>query len=590
MVRPLSLPGFRCERVAATDQPQRLVYLALHNDYAEDFCPDTTLSEQHCGEIAVRQLLNGNRGHYGCYSADTSVLTRRGWVLWPDVTDDDELLAVNHQTGESAFEKPVRLFRQRLAKGDHMYHASSQRIDLLVTHDHRMVASHRKSPKSSSPWSDWYFQDAASIAGRAVRYRTTTELTEKDRLLPEDFPLTESVSSIEVMKIAGFYFGDGVRSQSLNPRVLRFRLRRGRKIKYLEENGSAVGTLQPMSEDRYTLRCGEIASWVERYFKGAESKTAPNWLITLPRPEFLAFLDGLRNSDGTRVRLNPDGSDYSWALDSSDLSALEVIQAAAAVNGISTNLSLNHPNEGPGHENHRPNWRLNFNHCKDSARFEAAQKGRTRGTESAIPYEGFVYCATVSTGALFVRRNGKPVVSGNCTEHPQLSLLLRADHNTIVQLRTHRVGCSFDVQSMRYTGERLIKVAKGEIPTEDVFYVRPPGRYHDRQGDPYVWTEEDYRDQLLTSGASATEYMMLRERGVSEEHARFSLTTNYYQNALVSGSLRFWLHLLDVRSKADAQDEIRVLMNLVAAHIETWAPEIYAWYAANRLGKALLAP
>jgi thymidylate synthase ThyX len=45
-----------------------------------------------------------------------------------------------------------------------------------------------------------------------------------------------------------------------------------------------------------------------------------------------------------------------------------------------------------------------------------------------------------------------------------------------------------------------------------------------------------------------------------------------------------------VRSKADAQDEIRVLMNLVADHVQAWAPEIYAWYAANRLGKALLAP
>jgi thymidylate synthase (FAD) len=177
-----------------------------------------------------------------------------------------------------------------------------------------------------------------------------------------------------------------------------------------------------------------------------------------------------------------------------------------------------------------------------------------------------------------------------CTEHPQLSLLLRADHNTIMQLRTHRVGCSFDVTSMRYTGERIVKCAKGEIPTEDVFYVRPPGRYHDRQGDPYTWTEEDQRDQLLSSGASATEYAMLRDRGVSEEHARFSLTTNYYQNAMVSGSLRFWLHLLDVRSKADAQLEIRVLMELVAAELRLWTPEIFSWYEANRLHKAVLAP
>lgn len=585
---PASLPGFRCARVAATEDPQRLVYVALHNDYSEEFESTTDLSEEQCGRIAVSRLLKSNRGHYGCYSADTSVMTKRGWVLWPDVKDDDMLLAVNHETGEASFEKPIKLIRQELEEGDCLYQASSQRLDLLVTHDHRMVASHRRPSNSSSPWSEWYFEQAWRVAGRAVRYMTAVELGDEDRSLPADMP--RSAFAVDIMRIAGFYFGDGVRSHSINPRVLRFRLRRGRKINYLEANGSSVGILEPKADDRFTLHCGEVASWVERHFRGSSGKTVPDWILSLPRAEFVAFLDGLKNSDGTNVRLNEDGSDYSWSFDSSELQALELIQAAAAINGIGTNLTLNNPNIGPGHENHRPFWRLTLSHCRQTARFEANQKGRTRGTEAVVPYKGYVYCATVSTGALLVRRNGKPVVSGNCLEHPQLSLLLRADHNTMVQLRTHRIGASYDCQSMRYTGERMIKVAKGEVPTEHVFYVRPPGRYHDRQGDPYDWSEDDWRDQLLSSGASATEYAMLRERGVSEEHARFALTTNYYQNMLVSGNLRYWLHLLDVRSKADAQLEIQVLMHMVASHIENWAPEIYAWYASHRLGKAILAP
>ena len=48
-------------------------------------------------------------------------------------------------------------------------------------------------------------------------------------------------------------------------------------------------------------------------------------------------------------------------------------------------------------------------------------------------------------------------------EHPSLSLMVRADHNTMMQLRTHRVGCTFDYQSMRYTGERIRKVARREL-------------------------------------------------------------------------------------------------------------------------------
>ena len=34
-------------------------------------------------------------------------------------------------------------------------------------------------------------------------------------------------------------------------------------------------------------------------------------------------------------------------------------------------------------------------------------------------------------------------------EHPQLTLGIKTDHDTIMQLRTHRVGITFDVQSLR---------------------------------------------------------------------------------------------------------------------------------------------
>jgi thymidylate synthase (FAD) len=143
---------------------------------------------------------------------------------------------------------------------------------------------------------------------------------------------------------------------------------------------------------------------------------------------------------------------------------------------------------------------------------------------------------------------------------------------------------------MRYTGARIIGVADRTVPVADVFYVRPPGTYRDRQGDPYEWTMDDVLQSEYTSQSSAMGYASLRERGVSEEHARGVLTTNYYQNAMVSGSLRFWLHLLDMRSKADAQDEIRTLMAMVAKEVRAWVPEIFDWYASHRLGKALLAP
>ena len=189
----------------------------------------------------------------------------------------------------------------------------------------------------------------------------------------------------------------------------------------------------------------------------------------------------------------------------------------------------------------------------------------------------------------------KRLLQGNkghygCLEHPQLSLAIKADHNTIMQLRTHRVGCTFDVQSMRYTGERIQKCALRQIPVEEVFYCRPPGKYNDRQGDPYTWTEQDVQDYMAVCWSSAMDYDRLRTQGVSEEHARMVLATGYFQNALISGSLP----LLAASAGRSQQSQCAARSaHCNGSHCTASAalvPRDLSWWQANRQGKAILAP
>jgi len=135
-----------------------------------------------------------------------------------------------------------------------------------------------------------------------------------------------------------------------------------------------------------------------------------------------------------------------------------------------------------------------------------------------------------------------------------------------------------------------MRVARREVSPEEVFYVRQPGIYWDRQGDRYTWTADDAEESLAIALSSAIDYARLRDKGVSEEHARQVLVTSYYQNAMVTGNLRSWLHMLDVRLKSDAQSEIRQLMDLISTEVQRWAPEVYSWWASHRKGKAQLAP
>jgi thymidylate synthase (FAD) len=144
--------------------------------------------------------------------------------------------------------------------------------------------------------------------------------------------------------------------------------------------------------------------------------------------------------------------------------------------------------------------------------------------------------------------------------------------------------------SMRYTGERIVRAANGHTDLEEVFYLRPVGNYSDRQGKKYFYSPEERAKDLELCLAAAKRYSDMMDAGFAEEHARGILPFDYRQHFVVSFSLRAFLHFLDLRAKLDAQDEIRHLCDLMWPHLQSWAPEIAAWYEKSRLHKARLAP
>ncbi len=176
-------------------------------------------------------------------------------------------------------------------------------------------------------------------------------------------------------------------------------------------------------------------------------------------------------------------------------------------------------------------------------------------------------------------------------EHP--SIILNAGwfpHSVMQQARTHRVGISFDVQSGRYTSQRILDVQTGARDVEEVFYIRPVGRYVDRGGTHYDYPETDRRLDLERCRDAANHYASQLRRGCSEEHARELIPYAIRQHFVVSFNLRSLMHFADLRAKRDAQLEIRQLCDLILPHFHTWAPEVAAWYTAIRLHKARLAP
>lgn len=144
--------------------------------------------------------------------------------------------------------------------------------------------------------------------------------------------------------------------------------------------------------------------------------------------------------------------------------------------------------------------------------------------------------------------------------------------------------------SFRYTGQRIVDVAEGKRNIEEVFYLRPIGFYSDRQGKRYEYTAALRQQDLEWCLQGCQRYAERIHQGFSEEHARGLIAFDVRQHWVMSANVRSFMHLLDLRWKLDAQQEAQQLCELMWTHFENWAPQIAAWYEANRAKKARLSP
>jgi thymidylate synthase (FAD) len=161
-------------------------------------------------------------------------------------------------------------------------------------------------------------------------------------------------------------------------------------------------------------------------------------------------------------------------------------------------------------------------------------------------------------------------------------------HDTVMQLVRHQ-GSKPLVQSMRYTGDRIIAVANGNISVEEVFYCQPVGIYATRTGS-YQVTEQDRQEYFYLAEASCNCYKQLIQGGKPEEFARRSLLSGYRQNFVMAGTIQSVYHWLDQRTLSDSQCEAQTLAFMALDKLKKWQPEFFEFYEKTRAGRNLLAP
>ena len=87
---------------------------------------------------------------FSCYSSDTEIKTKRGWKIYTDLNNDDEVLSCNIETQELEWSKINKIIEKDV--DEDLYHFNHRGIDILVTKDHRMYT--RNYIKDADPYVD----------------------------------------------------------------------------------------------------------------------------------------------------------------------------------------------------------------------------------------------------------------------------------------------------------------------------------------------------------------------------------------------------------------------------------------------------
>ena len=496
-----------------------------------------------------------------CYDAETEVLTSDGWKPWPEVDGTESFASLDPTTDELEFQEAEQHF-----VGDYdgpMYRVKSEQVDLLVTPEHRMWVRRHDTQAARRGEQTYGVERPAAISGKRVQYQKTAKWTGQESGFVElpcavrslvypdgrsNGKRTYAAISFPIRafaKFLGWYLAEG----SLNRHQIVLYQNRGPQ---LEEISAVIRDLgltaysPPNSQGQVRTSNTPLRDFLASLGCKAHEKVIPALVHDWGPQTLRDFLTAFASGDGSTRK---DGN--HTVIYTTSRTMADDLQVLAIKAGWSANVRVD---DRVGLKRVMPNGQefLNRRICfivslvKTRVR-PLVNHGLGKPHDQWQHYRGKVYCVKVPNGLLFVRRGGKPVVSGNTHE-----------------LVRHRAGSAFSQESLRY------------VRLTDIGFRVPPAL-------------EPIRDQVVTLveqlqefQASAADTLGLDEDGLPFE-AKKEVTSALRRLApiglstdiLWTANVRTLRHVIEMRTAQGAEEELRLIFDMVARVMRKEAPGLF---------------
>jgi len=507
------------------------------------------------------------RERHGCYDDATEVLTDTGWKPWPQVTGE-EMFATRAPAGDLVYQPALRLVRKEYR--GHMIGFKGLSIDLLVTPDHRVLAS-TTTTRASRERPSFGLRPAHSVLWRPHRHVATANWSGPvvDWLRFDDI----QVPAKPLLSLIGFFIGDGNLPPSNH---ILFNLRKAREIRFLERTVGETGLELKRWGERYAIPLGpELRGIFAKCYEQGE-KVIPSRLLELGPVLLSALLEGLLESDGSRVT-RPSGSERQTNFTTSKSLADQVQQLALKL-GRTASVRPHRVREGDGHYGRKPRWRVTIYGPRNSNPELCRTRSQAQEHMGVENYDGLIHCVEVPNRTLCVRRNGYPVFCGNTPfEHNSFRFHIRCPIFVAREWFRHRTS-SFNEFSMRYAKatEDFYVPESEDVRTQ----VGKPGSYSFEPVSAEV--AETTREQLQEVYAAAyATYERLVELGVARELARCVIPVGAYTEFYWTVNARSLMNFISLRAAETAQREIRRYADACEQFLAEAMPVPHGAFLAN---------
>jgi hypothetical protein len=377
---------------------------------------------------------------FSCYDPSTDVLTDKGWISFTDLTMKHKVATLMEDGQSMQYTTPLEVMSYDF-KGE-MYSIQSNHVDLLVTPNHRMYVGNRDGDRFD-------FKLAEELYGKRVTYKKNIEaylpptegrpaelsyvhaVTGEMMEEPQAFILTDdehdplAIPMNDWLTLFGIWIAEGCMLRSWG---VSFATHKQRVKDALESICDRTGfeirkhkdDATDMVRNAWCLIDKRLINYIKPLSVGAIHKSLPSWVWYLTSEQCRILIHGMMLGDGHTMANGTRRYDTSSHLLADDFQRL-CLHA-----GYSTNITVKY---SAGHEativkgdrkgevirSNVDAYRLTIIEHQNTPKVNKniKQNGDDRH-DSWVPYEGKVYCCRVEgPGAVYVRRNNKPVWSGN---------------------------------------------------------------------------------------------------------------------------------------------------------------------------------